>query len=89
MSQTQNHETATERTRLLGGQSANGHINDDAEDPPTEQTDGADEVVLAETPSTRKLVIILLACFTGVFFAALGTTNTIPCVFPNTLTIIF
>jgi hypothetical protein len=65
-------QEASERSPLLGSQ--NESINGHAVDPEnhTTQSEGADEVVLAEAPSTQKLALTLGAVWIGVFFAALG-----------------
>ena len=68
-------EQPSEHSPLLGKSngSANGHIVDpEDQSNANPQTDGADEVVLAEEPSTRKLVLTMVAIWLGVFFAALG-----------------
>ncbi|KIX05784.1 uncharacterized protein Z518_03756 [Rhinocladiella mackenziei CBS 650.93] len=73
----------SETSPLLGHQ--NGTINrsntnagnGQAVDPENTQTPpdtGADEIALAEEPSTKKLVAVMAAIWTGVFFAALDTT---------------
>ncbi|KPI40199.1 Multidrug resistance protein fnx1 [Cyphellophora attinorum] len=56
----------SERSPLL----ANGH----AAEQQARNVDGANETALADTPSTSRLILILGACFVGVFFAALDTT---------------
>jgi hypothetical protein len=72
----------SERSPLLDDRqnTANGHANGyatgDAEDQSAAaHHDGADEVVLAQEVSTKKLVAIIMAMFVGVFFAALGTVS--------------
>jgi hypothetical protein len=68
-------EQPSERSPLLGHQngSANGQVVDpEGQHGADAQTDGTDEVVLAEEPSTRKLVLTMIAVWLGVFFAALG-----------------
>lgn len=75
MSPPRDYEQPSERSPLLGQQNgpANGHVVDPEDQSNTNvQTDGADEVVLAEEPSTRKLVLTMVAIWLGVFFAALG-----------------
>lgn len=68
-------ESHTERSPLLGkpNQPANGQIVDNEQ--PDDQTASAqdDEVVLAEEPSTNKLMLTMGSIWVGVFFAALGT----------------
>ena len=64
-------DDASERSPLLGSNTANGYVVDQQQQ--SEANDDSNEVVLAEPPSTGKLIVILAACFMGVFFAALGT----------------
>jgi MFS family permease len=73
MPSTQNDE----RSPLLGHQAhtANGHaIDPEASNPTNTQTDGATEVVVAEEPSTKRLLIIMGSMWIGCYFAALDTS---------------
>ncbi len=73
---------ATERTRLLDGES--GHLHGSVQqDDSGDQDDGHDEddVPLAAEASTRELLAVMAAIWLGVFFAALGILPLLPC--PN------
>ena len=75
MSPPRGDEPPSEHSPLLGQQngSANGHaVDPEDQSNAIVQTDGADEVILAEEPSTKKLVLTMVAIWLGVFFAALG-----------------
>lgn len=80
MSPSREDEQPSEHSALLGQQngSANGHVVDpEDQSHANAHSDSADEVVLAEEPPTRKLVLTMVAIWLGVFFAALGKANTI------------
>ena len=66
----------SERSPLLGREngSPDGHIVDSEYQQANAQSDGADDTVLAEEPSTTKLVITLSAMWIGCYFAALDTS---------------
>ncbi|KAI1611446.1 major facilitator superfamily domain-containing protein [Exophiala viscosa] len=72
-------EDASETSPLLGQTQQNGRGNGQPVDPENtqpspEEDPAADETALAEEPSTKKLVAIMVAIWIGVFFAALDTT---------------
>ena len=71
-----NEDASNERSSLLGQHgSANGHVDPEGQDGPNgQQTDGNNETVIAEEPETKRLVLLMLAIWVGVFFAALDTT---------------
>ncbi|KIW24775.1 uncharacterized protein PV07_10468 [Cladophialophora immunda] len=70
-SDTDHDHPPTETSPLLSEQ--NGAAVDPESAQPAPET-GADEIALAEEPSTKKLVAIMAATWIGVFFAALDTT---------------
>lgn len=75
MSPQSEREQPSERTPLLDEENrlTNGHdIESESETNTAKPTDGADEVVLAEDPDTKKLILTMSAIWLGVFFAALG-----------------
>ena len=63
--------TATEESPLLGQAPTVGEV-DDEEDEGEEREEQENDVPLAEEPSTSKLLVVLLAVWIGVFFAAAG-----------------
>jgi MFS family permease len=65
-----------ERSPLLGQTPpANGHaVDPEASTPANAQTDGVSEVLVAEEPSTRRLLIIIGSMWIGCYFAALDTS---------------
>ncbi len=76
------HDTDTsqqqsETSPLLGQDEQNGQAVDPENTQPSPDS-GASEIALAEEPSTKKLVAIMGAIWTGVFFAALGTYRISP-----------
>lgn len=67
-------ESHTERSPLLGKttSSANGQVISHEQQDNPEPSAQDDEVVLAEEPSTSKLIITMGSIWVSVFFAALG-----------------
>jgi hypothetical protein len=63
---------ATERTPLLRDEEQNGSPVEDGGQDGTQQ---ADDVPLAEEPSTKKLLATMGAMWLGSFFAALGKSS--------------
>jgi MFS family permease len=66
-----------ERSPLLGQQTspANGQaVDSEASTSANAQTDGVSEVIVAEEPSTRRLLIIIGSMWIGCYFAALDTS---------------
>jgi len=71
----------SETSPLLGQNEQNGRAFDPENTQPSPDS-GPSDIALAEEPSTKKLVVIMAAIWTGVFFAALGMYHTIsltPC----------
>jgi len=81
-----NGSISTERSPLLGGLngtvSGDGAIVEPENAQPTSEgaSDDDEQIVLADEPSTKKLLAIMGALWLGVFFAALGTFD---CTFPH------
>lgn len=68
-----NDQAPTETSPLLGHQ--NGQTVEPTNAQPRSSENSSDvenTIALAEEPSTKKLVVIMAAIWTGVFFAALG-----------------
>ncbi|KAK5232208.1 hypothetical protein LTR47_006737 [Exophiala xenobiotica] len=63
----------SETSPLLGHNEQNGQAVDPENTQPSPDS-GPSDIALAEEPSTKKLVVIMAAIWTGVFFAALDTT---------------
>jgi hypothetical protein len=69
MSQDSRPSEATERSPLLQDEEQNGSLVQDGGHDGTQE---ANDVPLAEEPSTKKLLAIMSAMWLGSFFAALG-----------------
>jgi hypothetical protein len=67
---------ATERTPLLQDEEQNESPVEDGRQDGAQQ---ADDVPLAEEPSTKKLLAIMGAMWLGSFFAALGKSSNFSC----------
>ena len=66
----------TERTPLVRDEEQNGDLVEDGGQHSAQQ---ADDVPLAEEPSTKKLLAIMSAMWLGSFFAALGKSSNFSC----------
>ncbi|OAL23928.1 hypothetical protein AYO20_10840 [Fonsecaea nubica] len=70
------HDThePSETSPLLGGEQNGIAVDPESAQPVPVPVTEADEIAVAEEPSTKKLVAIMAATWIGVFFAALDTT---------------